>query len=152
MSTFTNAQVVIKFEGGTYETNIKGQTKTFPSVILRSALITIKKSKKVIRSEVAGKDGEVIEYIGMGSTEVAITGILTGSNGVSPRDDIRDLNALIDAPIAINVVSPFLNRKGITKLVILDADIPQEAGGISYQNFSLNCISEIPTELRIKGV
>lgn len=152
MSTFTNTKTAVRFEGGTYKTNVEGQTITFPAVDLPTALVSIKKSKKVIRSEVAGKDGEVIEYIGMGSTEVSISGIITAANGVEPTNEVRNLNKLIDAPISVTIVCPFLNTKGISKVVILDADLPQEAGGLSYQTFTLNCISEIPTELRIKGV
>lgn len=152
MSTFTNAKTSVRFEGGTYLTNVKGQTISFPAVNLITALVSIRKTKKVIRGEIAGKDGEVIEYIGMGSAEVSISGVITAANGSEPTNDVRDLNKLIDAPIAVSVVCPFLNTKGINKLVILDADLPQESGGLSYQTFTLNCISEVPIELRIKGV
>lgn len=152
MSDFKGVPTALQFKGGTYVSNVQGQTISYPYVDLKTVLITLVKTKKVIRGEVAGKDGEVIEYIGMASHDVTITGIITGENGVEPTQQIIDLNKIIDAPVSIEVVCPFLNQKGIQKLVILSSTLPQEAGGISYQNFSISAIAEVPTELRISGV
>lgn len=149
MSIFKGTQTAVKFIGGSYSTNVQGQTIDFPNVELKTALVSLLKTKKIIRGEIAGKDGEVIEYIGMSSHDVTISGVITGDNGVLPNQQVIDLDKLIDAPVAIDVVCPFLNQKGIYKLIIIGGMLPQEPGGISYQNFSLNCISEVPTELRI---
>ena len=174
MSIFKNAKTAIKFKGGSYQKRADGPIITFNDVSLDTALISITKVKKLIRSEVAGKDGDVIEYIGKGSDEITIVGTITGDayhrptsladfakevvdaytgalNG-EPREAVNALNALIDAPIAIDVVCPFLNLKGIFKIVITDANLPQDAGGINYQTFTINAISEQPIELRILNV
>jgi hypothetical protein len=152
MSKFKNAETVIKFKAATYTVSGSQQTISFPDVDLETALITVTKVKKVVRGEIMDRDGEVIEYIGMGSSEVNIVGTITGDNGIEPVQQVIDLNKVIDAPISLDIICPYLNQKGIQKLVILDSTLPQDPGGISYQTFNINAISEIPTELRISGV
>ena len=61
------------------------------------------------------------------------------------------LREVLRAPITIEVVNPHLNKLGVQYLVIESYDIPQEAGGISYQRYTINCISDFPTELRISN-
>jgi len=59
---------------------------------------------------------------------------------------------MLDAPIALDITCPFLNQLGIQKAVVESYELPQNEGGISYQTFTINLISDIPVELRITGV
>jgi hypothetical protein len=56
---------------------------------------------------------------------------------------------MLDAPIKIDVVCPYLQTLGIYSLVVESYELPQFEGGISYQNFTIQFSSDIPTELRI---
>ena len=85
----------------------------------------------------------------MDDYQVNINGIITGANGVHPADTVTELKKMLDAPVAIPVVSSFLNRLGIYNIVVNDYSIPQVAGGYSKQDFSINAISDAPLELQI---
>lgn len=151
MSLFKTAKAAIKFKGGSYPTNIEGQTISFPDVTLYTALISVSQNKKIVRTDIAGRNGKVKEYVGMDDYQVTITGTLTGANGVQPLNDVLNLKKVLDAPCEIEVECEFLNQFGIFNLVVDSSDIPQDAGGISYQTYTLQCSSEIPAKLVISN-
>jgi hypothetical protein len=148
MSSFTNAKTAIRFEAGSYEDN-NGNTITFQQLSYKTALVSVGQSKKIIKTEMQGRDGTVKEYIGLDDYAVTVTGIITGENGVSPTQEVIDLKNMLDAPIPIDVVCPYLQNLGIYSLVVESYELPQFEGGVSYQNFTINFSSDIPIALRI---
>jgi len=151
MGTFRTAKTAIKFQGGTYATNVAGQTISYPDILLKTALVSLAQNKKIVKTDILGRDGKIKEYIGMDDYQVTITGTLTGENGIQPLNDILDLKKMLDAPVEISTICPFLNQFGIFDLVVESYELPQEAGGISYQTFTINCVSEIPAKLVISN-
>jgi hypothetical protein len=142
----------IEFLSDTYETNTKGLFRDTPALRYDAVLLTVSQSKKIIKTEIQGRDGTVKEYIGMDDFSVTINGIITGTNGHYPVDEVALLKQILDAPIPIPVASTYLNNLGINSLVIESYEFGQEAGGYSYQTFSISAVSEIPTELRLTNV
>lgn len=135
--------------GGTYydpllNTNITFKTLTYPAVIMMAT-----KAHKIIQTEIQGRDGTVKEYIGQDDTHITIEGIITGPNGVYPRDAVADLDAWHRAPITKGIVGNFISNLGITNVVSTDCVFMQEEGGYSYQKFTLNLISDVPVELKL---
>jgi Domain of unknown function (DUF6046) len=151
MSTFSTAQLAIRFEGGTYQDG-NGKDISFEAIELKTALVSVSQAKQIIKTQIQGRDGSVKEYIGDDDYNVQIVGTLTGANGVQPLNDLINLKKLLNAPIPLDVSCEYLYSLGIFKLVVESYDLPQDAGGISYQTFTINCISEIPKELRITNV
>lgn len=151
MSTFKTAKTAIKFKEGTYPTNVPEYDISFPAIEMKTALITITQSKKIVKTDVQGRDGKIKEYIGMDDYLVTIVGTITGENNVQPIADILDLKRMLDAPCSIEVVCPFLNQLGIFELLIENYELPQDAGGISYQTFSINASSDMPAKLIISN-
>ena len=142
----------IEFGSGRYETNTKGIFKEFQSLRYEAVLITVSQAKKIITTEIQGRDGTVKEYIGMDDYTVQVNGVITGSNGHHPIDEIAALKKMLDAPISIDVTSTYLQNLGIVSLVVFDFDFEQEAGGFSYQTFKITFKSDVPQELRLTGV
>jgi len=142
----------ITFQSGSYSTNTPGVNKSFGPLTYQAVLITVSQAKKIIKTEIQGRDGTVKEYIGMDDYQVAINGILTGANGHYPIEDVTALKAMLDAPIAIEVACTFLNSLGIHSLVVDSYTLEQKEGGYSYQTFSLSCISDIPQELNLLNI
>lgn len=142
----------LEFLGGRYETNSPGIFKDFEAVKFDAVLITVNQAKKIIRTEIQGRDGTVKEYIGMDDYEVNINGIITGANGVRPTSEVDALKKVMDAPIAIDVVSAYLQALGIDQIVVLSCAWEQDEGGYSYQTFSINAVSDVPQELRLTNV
>jgi methionyl-tRNA formyltransferase len=114
-----------------------------------TVLISVTIPKIIIKTQIQGSDGSIKEYIGQDDAQVSINGVITGSNGEYPSEDVAKLNNMIQARVPIPVVCEFLNSNsmGIYNLVIESASLPQEAGRISQQAFTLNCISDTPTEI-----
>lgn len=139
----------ITIYGGSYEGATAGQTISFPQINLQSVLISVTQNKVIIKTEIAGRNGTVKEYIGLSDYLVTINGIITGENGVRPRQAIADFVKMLVAPIPIKVASQYLQDMGIDSLCIETYDLPQDEGGYNYQTFQLNCISDLPEEIRI---
>ena len=116
---------------------------------LDTVLITVTKPLRVIKTEIQGRDGTVKEYIGADDVKLTINGIITGNNGVYPRDEVARLKAWLDAPVSKPIVAWWLQNLGVDNIVVENYSFPQVQGGYSYQMFSIDAISDIPVELRI---
>lgn len=142
----------IEFLPESYETRTKGQFRDTPRLRYEAVLLSVTQAKKIIKTEIQGRDGTVKEYIGMDDYMVQISGIITGANGHFPIDEVALLRQVVEAPVPIPVASTYLNNLGINLLVVEDAEFSQEEGGYSFQRFTLNCSSDVPQELRLSNV
>lgn len=133
-------------------TDNQGRVITTNGKIYDAVLITVTQAKKIIRTEIQGRNGTVKEYIGDDDYQVVVNGILTGTNGVHPVDEIIQLKKMLDAPVAIDVACAYLQNLGIQSLVVMDYTFEQQAGGYSYQTFSITFNSDVPQQLRLNGI
>jgi hypothetical protein len=140
----------ITFLAGKYTDN-SGVEKVFEQLVYEAVLLNVSQAKKIIRTEIQGRDGTVKEYIGMDDYQVIINGIITGPNGRYPLEEVRSLKDMLDAPIPIEVACTFLQNLDVDTIVISNYEFPQQEGGYSYQQFSITAMSDIPQELRIKN-
>ena len=136
--------------GGQYTNNITGEVVTFPEIKLATVLLTVNFATRIVKTEIQGRDGTVKEYIGQDDAKVTVQGIVTGWNGHYPAYEVNLLNEWRRAPVSKSVVSAYLQNLGIKNLVVESFDLPQIAGGYSYQTFSMSCISDAPVELKIQ--
>jgi hypothetical protein len=139
----------ITLVGGTYTDNITGKSVEFPSLRFDSVILTVDFAARIVKTEIQGRNGTVKEYIGEDDATVGIQGVIVGHNGHYPALEVSRLNDWRRAPVAKAVTSTYLQNLGITSLVVEDCSIPQIAGGYSYQTFTINCISDVPVELKI---
>ncbi len=131
----------------TYKENQTGADIVIPTIYFEAVICTVDFVFNVVRTQIQGFDGTVKEYIGADDAKILIQGIIAGTNGVYPKDEVAALSRWINAPVSKGVVCPYLQNLGIDKLVVLDSSIPQIAGGYSYQTFTINCISDKAAEL-----
>jgi len=136
--------------GFSYTDNISEKTVTIENdVRIETVLITVTQPVRVIKTEIQGRDGTVKEYIGRDDAHITINGVITGSNGVYPREQVKALKEWLDAPVSKSIVTWWLDNLGISEIVVENYTIPQVQGGYSYQMFSIDAISDIPVQLRI---
>lgn len=141
-----------RYRSGSPRANIAGNNNGIGSAFyqnLETVLITVSKPKRVITTEIQGRDGTVKEYIGAADAQITINGIITGNNGVYPRDEVNRLVKWLDAPVSKNITAWWLGNLGIDRIVVQGYSIPQVQGGYSYQIFSIDAISDLPVELKI---
>jgi hypothetical protein len=146
----TSVNVVIcdiTLKGGVYKDVNSGSSITTPAIRLATVLLTVSQAKKIVKTEIQGRDGTVKEYIGMDDYHIGITGVITGSNGHYPKEEAGILKQMLDAPVAIEVISTYLNNLGVHNVVVTDYSFGQVTGGYSMQNFTINCLSDMPLEL-----
>lgn len=129
--------------------------KSFPAIFMDSALMSVSKKKDIVKTKVVNRSSTRKEYITSGDYTIKISGVFTGtSHDIYPTADIEALIRACEAPIPLEIISPYLFRFGITRLVVESFDFPQTRGSYASQNFSINCTShsasyaEIGTELK----
>lgn len=136
------------FPEGQYTDNFN-VLKNWPQQQYEAVLMRVSQAKKIVYTEIAGRDGTVKEYIGMDDYVIDMQGIITGSNGRYPIEAVRNLKQMLNAPIPLRVVSTWLQNLDIDNVVVQDFEFPQAEGGQSYQIFSIVFRSDMPQELLI---
>jgi hypothetical protein len=106
------------------------------------SLIAVSRQKIIVKTPIQFRPGTVKEMIGSNDYDVTITGVITGENGQYPTQEVDQLKQFLDSNEPIDVVSEFLNNLGIFTIVIENFTLPQSAGGISKQEFTINAISD----------
>lgn len=135
-------------EAGEY-TDDRGNRKTFPKLTFDTILLTVAQSKNIQKTVMQGRPGTVKEYISLGDFEVTINGIICGSNGVYPRDDVANLKDMLNSPLSLKVTSWWLQIWDVDEIVVETFEVPQIAGEYSQQQFSINALSDYPVELEV---
>lgn len=124
---------------------------TWDDFEIQDCLLQVSQSKKIIVTEIQGRDGTVKEYIGMDDFQVQIIGRLNGDYGVNPKEDTATLKKILDAGQPLAVTSWWLQNLGITDIVVKDFNFAQTEGEYSTQYFSINAISDKVVESKITG-
>lgn len=145
----TPVVIDLLFKSVTYTDFNKNRQVTTDEVRLQTVLCTVSRASIIIKTQIQGKNGTVKEYISKDDFAITINGIIVGENGQYPQAEALALQRMADAPVAIPVVSRFLNALDIYNVVVDDYSMPQTAGGISKQEFTINAISDEPVELQI---
>lgn len=134
----------------TYTDFVSRRKITTTEIVLQTVLCTVSRPSILVKTQIAGRNGTVKEYISKDDHYVTINGIITGQNGVMPALDVLELKSALDAPVPLPVSSRFLNNLGVYNIVVEDVAMPQEAGGISKQAFTISAVSDEPIELQIQ--
>lgn len=139
----------ITFSSVTYTDSVSGQQVSTPEFKQALALFKVTQPKDVVFTQINNRSGRVHEYIGLDDWHLTINGILVAPNGQAPTTDIGTLRNICAAPVAIPVVSTYLNNLGIHSIIITELSMDQEPGGYSKQAYTMTCVSETPIQLMI---
>jgi Domain of unknown function (DUF6046) len=112
-------------------------------------LISVDQAKKIITTEIAGRDGTVKEYIGLDDFQINIVGRLTGSYGVNPKENAKILKTILSASQPLAITNWWLQNLDITDIVVTGFNFAQTEGEYSTQYFSFSAISDNPVEALI---
>lgn len=135
---------------GSYTDTVLG-IQRYGEIRLDSAIITISQQNNVVLTPIAGRDGEVIEYVSKMSNRINVKAGIFGTGNKRPISDIAMVASALNSNDVLQVQSGFLGEWNITELVILDKNIPQIPGGYNYQVFEFNCIENVPVILAQKS-
>lgn len=146
----TPVVIDLTFQSVTYTDFVQNRQITTDQVRIETVLCTVARPTIIIKTQIQGRNGTVKEYISKDDYQVTINGIIPGQNGQYPEAEALAIQRMAEAPVPIPVVSRFLNGMGVYNIVVTDYSMPQVAGGISRQDFTINAISDEPLELQIQ--
>ena len=112
-------------------------------------LLTVSQSKKIITTEIQGRDGTVKEYIGLDDFQIQITGRLNGTYNVNPKELTRQLKIILSTGQPLEITSWYLQNLDITDIVVKDFNFGQTEGEYSTQYFTINAMSDKRFEAKI---
>jgi len=123
-------------------TDFDGTQHTFPDTQFLTVLMSVQQNKNIIETQIQGSDtGAVLEYSGLGNYSITLNITITGSNGIYPQQKVENLVTILNAPIALNVFSWYLQQFNIFHIIIKSYDVAQEKGGISQQSVTVQAQS-----------
>ena len=112
-------------------------------VSIPTCLFQVKQTKQIVKTSIAGRNGQIKEYTADGDYQISIKGGIFGSNGVYPYQEVQLLLAYLRLAQNIPVNCPYLNDNfGITDIIVESFEFGQNEGGISYQLFSIEALSD----------
>lgn len=114
-----------------------------------TVIYTISQPKNIITTSIQGSEfgGSVTEYISRGDYQITIQGGIFGQNGIYPKEHVQNLIEYLEAPVALNIDSPFLTLFQIQKIVVEDYQFFQRKGRQAEQLFEIRCKSDIDPQL-----
>jgi len=113
-------------------------------VLIKGAIVDVTQVKNIVKTQIAGMDGSVLEYINQGDYEITIRGFFdTFLPDLAPNQRTRLLNYYCSAPVSLNIVNDFLNNViKINKIVPQNLNIFQRQGVRNIQYFQISAISD----------
>lgn len=113
-------------------------------VLIKGAIVDVNGSNNLVRTQIAGLDGDVIEYINKGNYTVTIRGFFDEFlPDLAPFQRTNLLNYYCTAPVSLSIVNDFLNSIfKINKIAVDTYDIFQQQGIRNIQYFQINAISD----------
>lgn len=112
-------------------------------------LFSVSQSKKIITTEIQGRDGTVKEYIGLDDYQIQMTGRISGGYNVYEKELVAQLKTILSVGQPLAVSSWYLQNLGITEIVIKDFNFGQNEGEYSTQYFTINALSDNVIEASI---
>ncbi len=132
-----------------FEYTIDQVSYSVPEVKLYTMILVVDGTKNIVKTPIQGLNGTIKEYISDSDDVVVMKGKINGKNGVHPFDQVKALHKLLKAPVAVKVISKWLQNLDIDTLVVESFHLPQEEGGYSYQSFEITFSTDFPIELNI---
>lgn len=131
----------LTLKGGTYSDNA-GNTFTFEDVYFETVVMIVEQEKRIIETEIQGRDGSVAEYIGLSDYMITINAVLTFPNGTYDRELVTRMKQLLVAPVAVKCVSWYLQMWDIDEVIVQAYSVPQIQGAYSMQPVSIAAKSD----------
>lgn len=148
MSTGSREQEAMSLLGTPVWADLILKTSDADAVKIDTVLIEVSMRKNIISTVVQGRAGTIKEYVSDGDFDVKIAGALWRPKpGEYPQREVAALIDLLKKPIALKVVSPFLQFFGIYDLVVEEWSMPQKEGFSNLQFFEIAALSDAPIEL-----
>jgi hypothetical protein len=118
-----------------------------------TVLVEVMQTKNIVSTPIAGGNGSVKEYIGLGDYTIKMRGYIQSDSPYQyPTSDVGILSSYLSAPVPIRIYSNFLRLFNISSLVVTEYNMPQTEGRRNLQFFDITAVSDNEIEkLFIEG-
>ena len=116
-------------------------------IVIDHVLLTVTQTKNIVTTPIQGRPGTVKEYVSDGDFQIEMSGTISSKSNNYPETDVNELVQILRAPVAINIISEFLNWFDIHSVVVTDYSFPQTEGFRNQQEFNITLLSDTPVEL-----
>jgi len=139
----------LEIKGGSY-LDENGNTVTFEGMFIDCVLMTVNQSKIIEKTLINGRRGSVKEFISDNDFTVNMKIVLASPHSsIFPEEATTRLISILRAPVALEVVSAYLNMYEIYSIVIDSYNNPQRQGFQNLSMFDINASSDEPLELQL---
>lgn len=163
----------VVFPAGQY-VDLDGNTQVYNEVVLDAVTLNVTRTKEIIVSKVAGRDGTVKEYVTTNDYEIGINAVIapplyteaqlaqislgfvpgvqeagSGFGIVAPNEPVAEINnlALLEAvPDRVEIRSKFLQNQFDINFVVIDMMSLERLGADSYA-LRIQCLSDFEVDL-----
>ena len=113
------------------------------------AIIEINQAKNIVKTQRAGKNGTIKEYMGLGDYNINIKGFLVSEvAGAHPDQTTKEFHAFCKAPKEIKVSSNFLSYFDIYTIVVESFNVRQVEGMRNVFEYEITASDETPFEIQ----
>lgn len=137
----------VTFPAGRY-VNLFDEVVNFGEVKLQNVLVSVNRTKRVIKTPVQGRDGTIKEYISSGDYTISVNGQINSTTSTFPEKQVQDLNAIMNANASVSVVSTFLNDGFDVGFLVIESDsYRQVRGSRNSIDISFQAVSDVSIDL-----
>lgn len=131
--------------------NTKGVVESVPykGIVIDTVVFEASQQKNIVKTEIAGRDGAVKEYISSNDTAITMRGaVINALSGAYPRQDVQDFIRILNVPQQIRVVSKFVNDVlGFEFITIESWNMITTPGLRNVQAFTVTAVNDISPEV-----
>lgn len=118
-------------------------------LILDIAVIEINQAKNIVKTQRAGKNGTIKEFMGLGDYSINIKGWLTTELATAhPDQTTKEFYQFCKAPKELKVSSVFLSYFDIYTIVVESFQVRQMEGTRNIFEYEINAVDETPFEIQ----
>ena len=146
---YTHVELSIPVNNNPNSLNPDPNTTT-PSIIFRSALVTINQIRNIVKTDIQGRNGSIKEYISMGDYTIRIEGMIVSQDVNAPmrfpEEEVDAFKEIMEFTSDTNdnnldIICPLVN-KFATRVVVEEYELKEIQGSINALEFSISLLSD----------
>ncbi len=114
-----------------------------------AVLCEVTQKKRIVKTNIVGRNGSVKEYINEDDYAVNLKGVLLSDKPDTVPDQLSELYKIVSINDSVAVVSPFLDVFDIHNIVIESLKINQIEGKLNVISFDITSVSDVELSILV---
>jgi hypothetical protein len=119
----------------------------YPGIEIDEVIFEVGASKVIEKTDIPGRKGTIKEMIKISDYRIGIKVLVVGDPGSVPSQKIEDLRKILEAPVALEIRSAFLDLFDIRYIVVDSFSFGEIPGTLNVVTLSIEASSDIPLEV-----